>query len=200
MQLVLATRNKDKTREIKELLIDLPITVLTFENFLEFPEVEETGSTLAENAILKAKTIAEFTGYPAIADDTGLEVDALNGAPGVYSSRYAGENCSYDDNNRKLLKALEGVPKDKRAARFRTVIAIAWSPEEIETVEGVVNGLITENKMGQDGFGYDPVFYFPPAGKTFAEMSLEEKNRVSHRGQALRKAREVLKKKLKMQY
>ena len=200
MQLVLATRNKDKTREIKELLIDLPITVLTFENFLEFPEVEETGSTLAENAILKAKTIAKFTGYPAIADDTGLEVDALNGAPGVYSSRYAGENCSYDDNNRKLLKALEGVPKDKRAARFRTVIAIAWSPEEIETVEGVVNGLITENKMGQDGFGYDPVFYFPPAGKTFAEMSLEEKNRVSHRGQALRKAREVLKKKLKMQY
>ncbi|MEW5925385.1 MAG: XTP/dITP diphosphatase [Candidatus Zixiibacteriota bacterium] len=192
MQLVLATRNKDKIREIKNLLEELPITIMTFEDFLEFPDIEETGETLEENAILKARGIAEFAGVAALADDSGLEVDTLDGAPGVYSSRYAGPGCTYDDNNRKLLKDLEGVPKEKRTARFRTVIAIAWDESKVETVEGTVDGFIAEKKTGRDGFGYDPVFFYPPAGKTFAEMTLAEKNKVSHRGRALIKASELL--------
>lgn len=192
MQLVLATRNKDKIREIKSLLGELPVTIMTCEDFLEFPDIEETGETLEENAILKARGIAEFTGMAALADDSGLEVEALGGAPGVYSSRYAGPGCTYDDNNRKLLIELEGVPKEKRAARFRTVIAIAWDENKVETVEGTVDGFIGEQKTGRDGFGYDPVFFYPPTGKTFAEMTLDEKNKVSHRGRALIKALELL--------
>jgi XTP/dITP diphosphohydrolase len=192
MQLVLATRNQDKIREIMHLLEDLPITILTFKDFLDFPEVEETGETLEENAVLKAKGITEFTGFPSLADDSGLEVAYLDGAPGVYSSRYAGPGCSYDDNNRKLLRQLQGIPENKRAARFRTVIAIAWDVGDIETVEGIVDGVIAEEKAGTAGFGYDPVFFYTPAGKTFAQMSLEEKNKVSHRGRALLEAREVI--------
>ena len=192
MQLVLATQNKDKIREIKHLLEDLPVTIMTCDDFLDFPDIEETGTTLEENAILKARGIAEFTGHAALADDSGLEVDALDGAPGVYSSRFAGPGCTYDDNNRKLLKELESVPEEKRTARFRTVIAVAWDESNIETVEGRAEGVITESKTGGDGFGYDPVFFYPPAGKTFAEMTLEEKNKVSHRGLALVKAVKLL--------
>lgn len=192
MQLVLATKNKDKIREIKHLLEELPVTIMTFEDFLDFPDIDETGETLEENAVLKARGIAEFTGIAALADDSGLEVDALGGAPGVYSSRYAGPGCTYDDNNRKLLKELEGVPKEKRTARFRTVIAIAWDENKVDTVEGTVEGIIAGQKAGRDGFGYDPVFFYPPAGKTFAEMTLVEKNKVSHRGKALVKALELL--------
>ncbi|MCX6829290.1 MAG: XTP/dITP diphosphatase [candidate division Zixibacteria bacterium] len=197
MQLVLATKNQDKIREITHLLEDLPITILTFKDFLDFPEVEETGETLEENAILKASGIAEFTGFPALADDSGLEVAYLNGAPGVYSSRYAGPGCSYDDNNRKLLGQLHGIPDNKRAARFRTVIAIAWNVKDVETVEGIVDGIIAQEKAGAAGFGYDPVFFYPPAGKTFAQISLEEKNKVSHRGRALLEAREAIKARLR---
>jgi XTP/dITP diphosphohydrolase len=196
MQLVLATQNKDKIREIRKLLDDLPVTVKTCDNFPDFPDIEETGTTFKENAILKAKGIAEFTGCAALADDSGIEVDALDGAPGVYSSRYAGPGCTYDDNNRKLLSELDGIEKEKRTARFRTVIAVAWDANNIETVEDTAEGVITEEKHGGDGFGYDPVFYYPPAGKTFAEMTLEEKNKVSHRGKALVKAKELLVKKL----
>ncbi len=192
MQIVLATKNQDKIREIKHLLENLNITILTFADFLEFPDIDETGSTLEENAILKAVGIAEFTGYPALADDSGLEVDYLDGAPGVYSSRYAGPGCSYDDNNNRLLKQLAGVPRDKRGARFRTIIAVAWDAEDVETVEGTVDGYIAEEKSGQYGFGYDPIFFYPPAGKTFAEMTVAEKNMISHRGQALIKARLLL--------
>jgi XTP/dITP diphosphohydrolase len=192
MKLVLATKNRDKTREIKRLLEGLPITVLTFKDFPGFPEIEETGETLIENAILKARGIAEFTGVAAMADDSGIEVDALDGAPGVYSSRYAGPGCTYDDNNRKLLSELRGIPAEKRSARFRAVIAVAWDAQNIDTVEGTAEGFITETRSGQSGFGYDPVFYYPPAGKTFAEMTLDEKNEVSHRGKALAKARDLI--------
>ena len=192
MQLVLATNNQDKIREIRNLLDDLPITILTSDDFLEFPDPEETGETLEENAVLKAREISEFTGHPALADDSGLEVDALDGAPGVYSSRYAGPGCTYEDNNRKLLGELEGVPDDKRTARFRCVIAVAWSPGEIETVEGRAEGVIAGDIVGRKGFGYDPVFYYPPADKRFSEMSLDEKNLVSHRGKALTLARDVI--------
>lgn len=193
MQLVLATNNEDKIKEIKHFLDDLPITILTRNDFLEFPDVEETGSTLEKNAILKAQEIARFCGLPALADDSGLEVDFLKGTPGVFSSRYAGEKVTYADNNRKLLEALKGVPQEKRTARFRCVIAICWETDKkIDTVEGIVEGYITEDIMSNNGFGYDPVFYYPPKNKRFSEMSLKEKNLISHRGQALNKARALI--------
>jgi len=192
MQIVLATNNEDKIREIKNLLDDLPVTVLTADDFLEFPDPEETGQTFEENAVLKAKEIAEFCDMAALADDSGLEVDALDGAPGVYSSRYAGEDVTYADNNRKLLKELEGVPSEKRTARFRCVIAICWEDGTVQTVEGAADGFITEDSVGMKGFGYDPVFFYPPENKRFAEMTLEEKNLVSHRGKALQNARTLI--------
>jgi XTP/dITP diphosphohydrolase len=192
VQLVLATNNEDKIREIRHLLDDLPVTVLTRDDFLEFPGVEENDTTLEENALLKASAIAKFCDLPTLADDSGLEVDALNGAPGVYSSRYAGENCTYASNNRKLLQQLQGVPREKRTARFRCVIAIDWADGKTDTVEGVAEGYITEDTAGREGFGYDPIFFYPPAGKRFSEMTLEEKNLVSHRGKALQKARDVI--------
>lgn len=193
MQLVLATHNKDKIREIKNLLEDLPIEIKTFEDFPDMPDVDETGSTLEENAILKSNGINEHTGLPALADDSGLEVEALGGRPGVYSSRYAGPGCTYDDNNKKLLQELDGVPVERRNACFRTVIAITWDKDNVETVEGRADGIITASNRGKSGFGYDPVFYYPPAEKTFAEMTLNEKNKVSHRGLALIKAKKLIK-------
>ena len=188
MQLVLATNNFDKIAEIKYLLADLPITVLTRDDFLEFPDVEETGTTLKENALLKASAIAKFCDMPALADDSGLEVDALGGAPGVHSSRYAGAGATYSNNCQKLLGAMQNVPAEKRTARFRCVIAIDWNDGTIETAEGVVEGFISSDaKIGQ-GFGYDPVFYYPPKKKRFSELSMDEKNQVSHRGKALQEA------------
>lgn len=192
MQLVLATNNRDKVREIKHLLEELPVTILTADDFLDFPDPEETGSTLVENAILKARAIAEFCELPALADDSGLEVDALDGAPGVYSSRYAGENVTYKDNYTKLLIEMAGVQQEKRKARFRCVIAIVWEDGSVDTVEGVAEGLITTTVIGDKGFGYDPVFFYPPMNKCFSEMSLDEKNQVSHRGRALQAARELI--------
>ncbi|MDD5427054.1 MAG: XTP/dITP diphosphatase [candidate division Zixibacteria bacterium] len=192
MQLVLATNNEDKIREIKNLLDDLPVTILTADDFLEFPDPQETGQTLEENAILKARQVAEFCEMAALADDSGLEVDALGGAPGVFSSRYAGENVTYADNNRKLLAELKDVPIEKRTARFRCVIAVCWENGTVETVEGTAEGYITEDSVGMKGFGYDPVFYYPPSGKRFSEMTVEEKNLVSHRGKALQNARTLI--------
>ncbi len=192
MQLVLATNNRDKIREIKHLLEDLPVTILTADDFLDFPDPEETGTTLVENAILKARAIAKFTEHAALADDSGLEVDALDGAPGVYSSRYAGENVTYKDNYTKLLREMAGVPEQKRTARFRCVIAIVWEDSSVETVEGIAEGSVTTTVQGYQGFGYDPVFFYPPLNKRFSEMTLEEKNQVSHRGKALQSARELI--------
>ncbi len=185
MNLVLATNNDDKIKEIKYLLEDLPVTIFSHNDFLEFPDVEETGQTLKENAILKAKTIAEYCDMPALADDTGLEVEALDGAPGIFSSRFAGSNASYADNVNKLIDEMSKVPKEKRTASFRCVIAIDWNDSNIETVEGVCQGFICEDVQGTKGFGYDPVFYYPPKNKRFSEMTIEEKNMVSHRGLAL---------------
>jgi XTP/dITP diphosphohydrolase len=192
MQLVLATNNRDKIREIRQALEDLPVTIFTADDFLEFPDPAETGATLQDNATLKAGEIADFANLPALADDSGLEVDALGGEPGIFSSRYAGDNVSYKDNYTKLLVKLAGVPPEKRTARFRCVIAIAWTDGTLETVEGVVEGYITETVRGEGGFGYDPVFYYPPLELRFSEMTLEEKNQVSHRGKALQKARELI--------
>lgn len=198
MKLVLATNNKDKVREMKNLLRDLPVEILTAADFDDFPEIEETGTTLEENAVLKAEGIFRATGLPSLADDSGLEVDYLNGAPGVYSSRYAGPGCTYDDNNRKLLMAMAGVPREQRTARFRCVIAICFGQGDTQIVEGKAEGYITEKKStATNGFGYDPVFFYPPHDKTFAELTLDEKNAISHRGLALKAAREILRERLR---
>lgn len=197
MKLVLATNNQDKIREMKNLLDDLDIEILTSKDFDDFPEIEETGETLEDNAILKAEGIFKVTGLPSLADDTGLAVDFLDGAPGVYSSRFAGPDCTYDDNNAKLLQEMQGVPKERRTARFACVIAICFGEGDNELVEGKVEGFITEEKAkSSGGFGYDPVFFYPPHGKTFAELTLDEKNAISHRGLALKAAKTILNQRL----
>ncbi len=196
MKIVLATNNQDKIREITNLLQDLPIEILTSADFESFPDIEETGTTLEDNALLKANGITAFTGLASLADDSGLEVDYLGGAPGVYSSRYAGEHVTYADNNRKLLQALEGVPKEQRVARFRCVIAINWGDGTTDVCEGKAEGLISEEIGGKEGFGYDPIFFYPHRNKRFSEMTLEEKNGVSHRGLALKAAHFAIRQRL----
>jgi XTP/dITP diphosphohydrolase len=210
MKIVLATNNKHKIEEIKNILSDSKLEILTLNDFPDFPKIEETGKTLEENAILKAKAIyrfaplttsrfasfttSQFTKLITLADDTGLEVDALDGAPGVFSSRFAGEHCSYKDNNMKLLLLMENVPWEKRGATFVCVVAIAKDLENIKTVRGEVRGIIAYEEKGKSGFGYDPVFYLPELDKTFAQFSFEEKNKRSHRAKAFRKAKELIQK------
>lgn len=168
-------------------------TILTLAEFPKMPEVVEDGKTCEANAIKKAREVAAFTGLTAIADDTGLMVDALGGRPGVYAARYAGDGATYEDNWRKLLRELEGVPTAKRAARFVTVAAIARpDSERVELVEGVLDGQIALEPRGDRGFGYDPVFLVPELGKTLAELTAEEKNRISHRARAFAKVRDLL--------
>jgi len=197
MELILATRNQHKITEIKKILADPQMEMLGLKDFPDIPEIEETGKTLEENAILKAKKVHTLTGIPALADDSGLEVDALNGAPGVMSARFAGPGCPPEadkDNNLKLLGLLKEIPEEKRRATFRCVVALALSPDDIRVVEGKVRGFITQKEVGKNGFGYDPVFFYPELGKTFAQLEPEEKNRVSHRGIAFRKAKELIRK------
>lgn len=183
MRLVLASANPDKVREIAALLATAGFEVEPRPASL--PDVDETGTTLLDNARLKARAVCGATGVPAVADDTGLEVDALDGAPGVYSARYAGEAASYDDNVTKLLAALDG--RTDRRARFRTV-ALACFPDGREVwAEGVVEGSITTERRGSNGFGYDPVFQADDGGgRTMAELTAEEKHAISHRGRAFR--------------
>ena len=185
MQIVLATHNRGKMEEMSAILGHLPVELLALDAFPEIGDIPETGNTLKENAFIKAETVHRLTGLPALADDTGLEVDALNGAPGIYSARYAGVDATFDDNCQKMLKELHGIPIEKRTARFRTVIAFVNGGEK-EWVEGVAEGRIIEDKRGIGGFGYDPIFYYPPLRKTFAELDSVEKNSISHRGKALR--------------
>jgi XTP/dITP diphosphohydrolase len=188
---VLATANSDKAQEIASILGD-SVRLLPRPESVE--EVDETGVTLLENARLKARAVARATGRPAIADDTGLEVDALEGRPGVHSSRYAGPDATYDENVAKLLAELEPVEDgERRAARFRTVAIVCWPDGHEVWAEGVVEGSISRQRQGRGGFGYDPLFV-PGSGdgRTFAEMTSEEKDRVSHRGRAFRALREKL--------
>lgn len=196
MELVLATTNPDKQEELVSLLRDLGYTIRTMDEFDSVPRVIEDGETCQANAMKKATALARHTGMLALADDTGLEVEALGGRPGVYAARYAGEEATYEDNWRKLLRELEGVPADKRVARFLTAVAIAEPTSQVEVVEGVLDGRITESPSGAQGFGYDPVFLVPELGKTLAQLTLEQKNKISHRARALAKAKEVLKSKL----
>jgi XTP/dITP diphosphohydrolase len=192
IRIVLATNNKHKIKEIKNILSDLQAEILTLEDFSNFPKVEEAGKTLGENAIIKAKAIFQFTGLPSIADDSGLEVDALAGAPGVLSSRFAGEHCSYQDNNKKLLFLMKDIPWEKRGAKFVCIVAIAKELNHIVTVKGEIRGVIAFEEKGENGFGYDPVFYSPELNQTFAQLSLEEKNKISHRSRAFTKAKELI--------
>jgi len=189
---VLASANRHKVREIQALLADLPVTVRALAEFPGAPDVVEDGATYRENALKKARSAADFTGKPALADDTGLEVDALDGRPGLYAARFAGEGCTFQDNIAKLLRLLEGVPAENRGARFVCVLAFVVPGGRELVVEGELRGRITEAQSGARGFGYDPVFFVPEVGKTLAELSCEEKNRISHRRRALDKARGFL--------
>ncbi len=192
MQLVFASRNRDKIAELSHALEGLPLEVREAADFPWVPDVEETGATLEENALLKVRAVHAATHALCLADDTGLEVDALDGAPGVHSARFAGPDQSYEKNLEKLIRLLEGCPAARRTARFRTVVAIAFPDGREETADGVCEGLILDHRQGTGGFGYDPVFYHPESGKTFAEMGLKEKGKVSHRGLAMARAREIL--------
>ena len=196
MELVLATGNHDKQKEILAFLSDLPITIRSLSEFQPVPEIIEDGETCEANAVKKAVIIAKHTGRLTLADDTGLEVEALGGVPGVYAARYAGENATYSDNCQKLLKELQGGSLDNRHAMFVTVVAIAEPSGLVDVVEGRLEGKISETVSGTDGFGYDPVFIVPELGKTLAEIKLEEKNQISHRGCELAKVKDLLKKKL----
>jgi XTP/dITP diphosphohydrolase len=181
--LVLATQNQGKISEIKQLLSGFEIEIRSLKDFGPIPPVEEDGETFEENAYKKAHFTARVLGFPALADDSGLMVEALGGIPGVHSARYAGEKATDEDNNQKLLKAMKGVAN--RNATFNCVITIAVPSGPALTYEGVCHGEIAHELKGKNGFGYDPIFYYPPLEKTFAQMSSEEKNRISHRGIAM---------------
>ena len=191
MKVVIATHNKDKLKELKKGLSNLPIHLLDLSSFPQIGEIIEDGKTLKENALIKAKCVYELTGIPAIADDTGLEVDALEGKPGVFTARFAGKNCSYMDNVNKMLKVMQNIKKSNRGAIFKTVIAFYDGTMELFS-EGSVKGLITKEKKGLGGFGYDTIFYVVEENKTFAEMTIEKKNIISHRGRAIKNLMPIL--------
>ncbi|HEU4366318.1 MAG TPA: non-canonical purine NTP pyrophosphatase [Candidatus Krumholzibacteria bacterium] len=213
MEIVLATRNRDKVREIVALFAGMDIDVSTLDDFPDAPATVEDGETLEANAVKKAREARDFTGHSALADDTGLEVDALGGAPGIFAARYAGEGASYADNCRKLLREMQDVPSGRRQARFRTVMALALSPADAARLvtffarhpdfpkpgtvdcilaEGVLPGEIAAGERGAAGFGYDPVFIDASSGRTLAEMTTGEKNASSHRYRAAIGMREML--------
>ena len=194
-KLLLATSNEGKVREYKHMLKDLPFELVSLTELGIKTEVDEVGESLEDNAILKATTLARESRLLVLADDSGLEVDALGGEPGRLSARYAGEGASDKDRVSYLLARLKDVPEEKRSARFRCVIAIAQPDDEVELCSGECEGVITLEPRGEEGFGYDPIFYLPGLGKTMAELSLEEKNRVSHRGRAARQAIKLLRRK-----
>jgi XTP/dITP diphosphohydrolase len=188
MILVVATRNRGKSDEIRSFLEDFPVEVKDLNDFGPLPEVKEDGLTFEENAYKKASFTAKVLGIPALADDSGLEVDALSGAPGVHSARYAGPRATDEENNRKLLEALAGE-KDRKA-RFCCVLSLAVPTGPALTYEAACDGIILEAPRGENGFGYDPLFFYPPKGKTFAEMTRDEKAEVSHRGKALQELKD----------
>ena len=191
-KLLLATNNKAKVREYKNLLQGIPYEIVTLAEQGITTVVDESGDSLEENARLKATALAAESRLLSLADDSGLEVDALGGEPGPLSARYAGEGASDLERINYLLSRLKGVPREKRTARFRCVIAIATPDKTVELCSGECRGFITLEPTGDQGFGYDPIFYLPELGKTMAELPLELKNQVSHRGQAARKAKELL--------
>ncbi len=190
--LVIATSNRNKLKEFAALLKDYRVRILSLKDFPQIPEIVEDGKTFCENALKKAVLVACATGKLTIADDSGIEVEALGGRPGVYSARFAGEGAGDAANNAKLLEELKDVPPDKRGACFKCALGIATPREETEWVEGECRGVIIDELRGQHGFGYDPVFLVPEYNRTFAEMPPEQKNRISHRARALRKLLDIL--------
>lgn len=185
MKLIVATKNKGKVSEIGNILEGLDVELLSLSDFSDIVMPEETGTTFEENALIKASAIASATGFAALADDSGLEVDSLGGRPGVFSARYAGTDATDEENYLKLLGELEGVPEAERTARFRCAVAFVSSDGTSVVFHGTLEGRIAQRPSGTGGFGYDPVFYIPSEGRTSAELSPEEKNRISHRAKAL---------------
>jgi XTP/dITP diphosphohydrolase len=190
--LLLATTNQGKLREFRDIFAGLPLILTTLDEHGIDLEVEETGTTFAENALLKARAYARASGLVTLADDSGLEIDALHGEPGVYSARWPTADTPYPERFNIIFDRLAGLPPEQRTARFRCVIALARPDGWQETVEGVVEGVIADTPRGEHGFGYDPIFLVPALGRTTAELPPEEKHRISHRGRAARAAREVL--------
>jgi XTP/dITP diphosphohydrolase len=190
--LLLATTNPGKLREYREIFAELPFHLTTLDEQGIDLEVEETGATFAENALLKARAYTQASGLLTLADDSGLEIDALGGAPGVHSARWPTADTSYPERFKLIFARLANVPPAQRTARFRCVIALARPDGWQETVEGVVEGIIADAPRGENGFGYDPIFFVPALGSTTAELSPEEKHRISHRGRAALAARDVL--------
>ena len=191
-KLLVATNNRGKLREYASLLDGLPLDLVTLSDEGITAEIDETGPTMEHNAVQKAGEYARLSGLTTLADDSGLEVDALGGEPGPLSRRYAGDNVSDGERNDYLLARLEGVPWERRTARFRCVIAIATPDGTVKTCEGVCEGIVAFDSKGEGGFGYDPIFYLPDLDRRMAELTLEQKNRVSHRARAAEKARKLL--------
>lgn len=194
MKIVLATKNNHKIREIEALFDDMAIQFLSLKDFPNVPDIVEDADTFEGNALKKARAAAEWTKEVAMADDSGLQVDALNGEPGVYSSRYAGENAADKENNKKLLNEIKGIPFEKRGARYKCIIAVVFPSGEEKMAEGECKGFIAFEPKGKNGFGYDPIFYLPEYNKTMAELSPEEKNKISHRAKAICNIKKIFKK------
>ena len=194
--IILATNNKSKVKEISEMMSGSDITFESLADAGINVEVEERGTTFEENALLKAREICKLSGKPTISDDSGLEIDALDGAPGIYSSRFMGEDTSYDIKNNALIEKLENVADPDRTARFRCCMALVLPDGREFVTEGAMEGIIAREPKGINGFGYDPILFIPEYNRTSAELSSEEKNNISHRGEALRKMIEVIKKEL----
>ena len=192
-RLIFATGNEHKMIEIREILGELPVEILSMKEAGIEADIVENGNTFEENALIKAKEVCKLAGEMVLADDSGLEIDYLNGEPGIYSARYMGEDTSYRIKNQNLIDRLAGVPDEKRTARFVCAIAAAFPDGRSFVVRGTIEGMIGYEERGENGFGYDPIFYVPEFGCTTAELSEEQKNAVSHRGKALEKMREILK-------
>ena len=193
MKLIMATSNQDKLREIRQMLADSDITVVSMKEAGVETDIAETGTTFEENAVIKARTVCALTGETALADDSGLVIDCLDGQPGIYSSRFMGEHTPYPEKNRAILDRIKDVPEEKRSARFVCAMAIAYPDGSVKTCKGVMEGRIAWEIKGEGGFGYDPIFYLPERGCTSAQLPPEEKNAISHRGKALRQAVQILK-------
>lgn len=198
-KIIFATGNAGKMKEIRNILSDLPVQVLSMKEVGIQTDIVEDGKTFAENAVIKARAIMQLTGEVVLADDSGLEIDYLNKEPGIYSARYMGEDTSYRIKNANLIQRLEGVPDEERTARFVCAIAAAFPDGTVKTTEGTIEGRIGNEEKGENGFGYDPIFYVPEFGCTTAELSEEQKNEISYRGKALTEMKEILKDKLEME-
>lgn len=191
-RIIFATSNEGKMDEIRDILKDLNVELVSLKDLDINPKIEENGATFEENAIIKAETVMKLTNELVLADDSGIEVDYLDKAPGIYSARFLGEDTPYSVKNQYIIDQLKGVEEEERSARFVCVIALAHPDGKTITCRGTIEGFITEEILGAHGFGYDPIFYVPEFGCTTAQMSAEQKNAISHRGKALRKMKDII--------